>query len=126
MPIIKSNFKPAWWLPNAHLQTLWPTFFRKAPDIKLNNLSLTLDDGDFIDLSVSQNIAGKPNNKPIVLILHGLEGSLSSPYAKTLIKSLIDADYGVYFMHFRGCSGEPNSLVIIVVKQRTCSLLLII
>lgn len=110
MPITKSNFKPAWWLPNAHLQTLWSTFFRKAPDIKLNNLSLTLKDSDFIDLSVTPNIAGKTSDKPIVLLLHGLEGSLSSPYAKTLIKSLMDAGYGVYFMHFRGCSGEPNNV----------------
>lgn len=110
MPITKSNFKPAWWLPNAHLQTLWSTFFRKSPALTLNNLRLTLNDGDFIDLSVSQNITGKINNKPIVLILHGLEGSLSSPYAKTLIKSLVDAGYGVYFMHFRGCSDEHNNL----------------
>lgn len=110
MPIIKSNFKPAWWLPGAHLQTLWSTFFRRIPNLKLNNLSLTLNDGDFIDLSVSQNITGKINDKPIVLILHGLEGSLSSPYVKPLIKTLEDANYGIYFMHFRGCSGEPNTL----------------
>lgn len=110
MPIIKSNFKPAWWLPGAHLQTLWSTFFRRIPDLKLNNLSLTLNDGDFIDLSVSQNIAGKTNDKPIILILHGLEGSLSSPYVKPLIKTLEKAGYGIYFMHFRGCSGEPNTL----------------
>lgn len=111
MPIIKSNFKPAWWLPNAHLQTLWSTFFRRIPDLKLNNLSLTLPDSDFIDLGVSQNIAGNQiNDKPLVLILHGLEGSLSSPYAKPLIKTLEEAGYGVYFLHFRGCSGEPNTL----------------
>lgn len=110
MPIIKSNFKPAWWLPGAHLQTLWSTFFRRIPDLKLNNLSITLNDGDFIDLSVSQNIAGKSSDKPLVLILHGLEGSLSSPYVKPLIKTLEEAGYGIYFMHFRGCSGEPNTL----------------
>ncbi len=110
MPIIKSKFKPAWWLPNTHLQTLWSTFFRRTPKLKLNNLSITLNDGDFIDLGVTQNITGQTNNRPLVLILHGLEGSLSSPYAKPLIKTLEDAGYGIYFMHFRGCSGEPNTL----------------
>ncbi len=110
MPIIKSSFKSAWWLPNSHLQTLWSALFRRIPDLKLNNLSLTLDDGDFIDLGVSQNIAGQTNDRPIVLILHGLEGSLLSPYAKPLIKTLQEQGYGVYFMHFRGCSGEPNAL----------------
>lgn len=110
MPITKSNFKPAWWLPNAHLQTIWSTFFRKTPHLKFNNLNLTLDDGDFIDLSVSEHIADTTRNKPIILLLHGLEGSLSSPYAKTLIKSLMKAGYGVYFMHFRGCSDQHNNL----------------
>ena len=23
------QFKPAWWLPNSHLQTLWPPIFRR-------------------------------------------------------------------------------------------------
>ena len=67
MPITKSNFKPAWWLPNAHLQTIWSTFFRKTPHLKFNNLNLTLDDGDFIDLSVIEHIADTTRNKPIIL-----------------------------------------------------------
>ncbi|RTZ65597.1 MAG: hydrolase [Aquificaceae bacterium] len=108
MPIIKSSFKPAWWLPNAHLQTLWSTFFRHIPDITLNTNRLTLPDNDFLDISVSTNIADEKDNKPIVLILHGLEGSIDSPYAKPLINTLVNAGYGVYFMHFRGCSGEIN------------------
>ena len=108
MPIIKSSFKSAWWLPNSHLQTLWSTFFRRIPDLPLNNIRLTLPDSDFLDLSVTSNIAGKKTNKPIILILHGLEGSIHSPYAKPLIKTLVDEGYGVYFMHFRGCSGEIN------------------
>ena len=109
MPIIKSSFKPAWWLANAHLQTLWSTFFRPIPDLSLHNIRLTLPDKDFLDISVSSNIAGKETNKPIVLLLHGLEGSINSPYAKPLIKTLAEAGYGVYFMHFRGCSGEINT-----------------
>ena len=108
MPIIKSNFKPAWWLPSSHLQTLWSTFFRHIPYVALNNIRLTLPDHDFLDISVTSNIAGKKTTKPIVLILHGLEGSLGSPYAKPLIKTLENAGYGIYFMHFRGCSGEIN------------------
>ncbi|HIO91796.1 MAG TPA: hydrolase [Leucothrix mucor] len=108
MPIIKSNFKPAWWLPSSHLQTLWSTFFRPIPTLTLNNIRLTLKDSDFLDLSVTQNIAGQKTDKPIILILHGLEGSLDSPYAKPLMKTLERAGYGVYFMHFRGCSGEIN------------------
>ncbi len=106
MPIVKSDFRPAWWLPNPHLQTLWPTFFKLRPDIVLNTDRLELIDGDFIDISSTNNI----EEKPIVLILHGLEGTLESHYAKPLIKLLDENGYGVCFMHFRGCSGEINRL----------------
>ncbi len=105
MPIIKSNFKTAWWLSNPHLQTLWPTLLRKRPVIALQNRRLELPDGDFIDLAHTQI-----DDKPIVVLLHGLEGSLHSHYIKPLIRMLDDAGYGVFFMHFRGCSGQPNRL----------------
>jgi len=105
MPIIKSTFKPAWWLSNPHLQTLWSTFFRSSPDIELNDVRIELDDGDFLDLAIT-----KLTNRPIVVILHGLEGSLESHYIKPLIKTLDDAGYGACFVHFRGCSPEINRL----------------
>ncbi len=106
MPIVKSEFKPAWWLNNPHLQTLWSSFFKKIPDLNLNKDRIEVADGDFIDLSSTKNI----QRKPIILILHGLEGTLESHYAKPLIKLLDDNGYGVCFMHFRGCSGEINRL----------------
>ena len=71
----------------------------------LNKERLELDDGDFIDI-VTTDI----EDKPIVIILHGLEGSLASPYVKPLIKQLNESGYGVCFVHFRGCSEELNRL----------------
>ncbi|MBT8128696.1 MAG: hydrolase [Gammaproteobacteria bacterium] len=98
-------FKPAWWLPSPHLQTLWPVFFRNRSLPDLAPERLELDDGDFIDLCWSRNA-----NKPVVLILHGLEGSIQSHYAGALMQTLEQAAYRPVFMHFRGCSGEPNRL----------------
>lgn len=106
MPIVNSEFKPAWWLNNPHLQTIWPSFFKKRPEIDLIKHRLELDDGDFIDISTTKNT----EKKPIVLIVHGLEGTLESHYAKPLIKLLKDNGFAVWFMHFRGCSGELNRL----------------
>lgn len=105
MPIKKSSFKPAWWLSNPHLQTMWPTFFRSIPNVELDEKRLELEDGDFIDL-----VTTPLKDKPIVILLHGLEGSLESPYVKPLIKQLDDEGYGVCFVHFRGCSEENNRL----------------
>ncbi len=105
MPIIKSTFEPAWWLPSPHLQTLWATLFRSLPTLDLEAKRLELNDGDFLDLALTTI-----NDKPIVIILHGLEGSLNSHYVSPLIKALDDAGFAVCFMHFRGCSDELNRL----------------
>ena len=105
MPIIKSSFKPAWGLSNPHLQTLWSSFFRTIPEVDVNRERLELADGDFLDIVTTQL-----KDKPVVIILHGLEGSLASPYVKPLIKKLDDEGYGVCFTHFRGCSDELNRL----------------
>ncbi len=105
MPVIESSFSPAWWLPGHHLPTLWPSLFRPRPQITLTRERVELADGDFLDLSWH----GKAGN-PIIMLLHGLEGSLHSPYAKPTLKLLADSGYQACMMHFRGCSGEPNRL----------------
>ena len=105
MPIIKSDFKPAWWLRGAHQQTVWSTLFREIPDFDLTKERIELDDGDFLDLAWSGSDDGE-----IVLILHGLEGNKDSPYAKGIMQTLSVAGYQCCLMHFRGCSGETNRL----------------
>lgn len=101
----ESSFKPAWWLPGPHLQTLWPTLCRKRQkSIALKRERFELPDGDFLDL----DWAGKAG--PIVLILHGLEGSVRSPYAQGMLRALVENGWRGLFMHFRGCSGQPNRL----------------
>lgn len=105
MPVIKSSFKPSWWLSGAHRQTIWPTYFRKLPKLDLTTERVELNDGDFIDLAWIG-----PNDGEIVLILHGLEGSKDSPYIKGILQTLSNARYRCCLMHFRGCSGELNRL----------------
>ena len=105
MPIIESAFVPAWWLPGPHSPTLWPSLFRRRPKLALHRERVELSDGDFLDLSWYGN-----EYAPIVLLLHGLEGSLDSHYARPLLKALAEAGYLACMLHFRGCSGEPNRL----------------
>lgn len=100
-----SDFKPPWWLRNAHLQTIWPFVFRPRPVLATRRERLELPDGDFIDLDFTLNDAG-----PIVLVLHGLQGSARSKYAAGLLHTLSSHGYRAVLMHFRGCSGEPNRL----------------
>ena len=103
--LIASSFKPAWWLPSPHLQTLWPVMFRQRTVPVLRDERLELNDGDFVDLCWS----GK-DDRPVVLVLHGLEGSVNSHYAGSLMHTLEQEGFRPVLMHFRGCSGEPNRL----------------
>jgi len=98
-------FKPAWWLRNPHLQTLWPVFFRRRLRPPLRRERLELPDGDFVDLDWTLNDSG-----PIVIILHGLEGSSRSHYARGMLSALPRQGMRAVLMHFRGCSGESNRL----------------
>ena len=101
----ESSYKPAWWLPSPHLQTLWPVMFRRRAVPRLLHERFELSDSDFVDLCWS-----KRNDRPVVLLLHGLEGSLHSHYAGNLMLTLEKAGFRPVLMHFRGCSGEPNRL----------------
>ena len=50
------------------------------------------------------------NGGDICLVLHGLEGSMDSHYSGPLLMAATRANMQAVFMHFRGCSGEPNRL----------------
>lgn len=100
------KFKPAWWLRNAHLQTIWPTLCRRPiKNFPLRRERFELPDGDFVDLDWAGDGKG-----PMVLVLHGFEGSIESSYAKGMLRALQMQGWRGVFMHFRGCSGEHNRL----------------
>ena len=99
------GFRPAWWLRNPHLQTLWPYLLRRAACTGLYRERLELPDGDYVDLDWARR-----DGPVLVLILHGLEGSSRSPYAAGLLRALSRCGCQAVLMHFRGCSGEVNRL----------------
>lgn len=101
--IVTSRFVPAWWLANRHLQTIVPNTFRSLPRLGLRRERIELPDGDFVDADWTPGDSG-----PIVVLLHGLEGSRNSRYAAWMLKRLHDAGMRGVLLHFRGCSGEPN------------------
>jgi predicted alpha/beta-fold hydrolase len=102
--ITQSPFRPAWWLPSPHLQTMWPSLARRRPRPALTSRRIELSDGDFIDLAIGDG------DGPRVLIVHGLEGDMESHYAGSLVARLAREGFVPVFMHLRGCSGEPNRL----------------
>jgi len=103
--IQKSKFIPAKGLSNPHLQSIFPTLIRRHLKIKYRRERLELADGDFIDLEW----LGKGEG-PIVIILHGMAGSATSPYVKGIMQNIAARGWRGVLMYYRGCSGEPNRL----------------
>lgn len=100
-----AGFQPAWWCRGPHAQTLWQILFRARPRLRIARERIELPDGDFVDLDWNENPTG-----PIIIVLHGLEGSSKSIYARGMLKALQDSGWRGVVMHQRGCSGEPNRL----------------
>ncbi len=104
---MKPIFKPAWWLPGAHLQTLWNPMCRKPPVLQRQRERVWLEDGDFLDLDWH---GPHEATAPLVLVLHGLTGSSNSLYALGLQQALAAQGWASAALNWRGCSGEPNLL----------------
>ena len=109
----EKKFKPAWWLPEGHTQTLWRKL--TAKDTVLHRRErLELADGDFIDIDwcegFSVNGQQPEASSGIIVVIHGLGGCSSSPYIIALQNCLAGKGKRSVAMNFRGCSGEPNNL----------------
>lgn len=102
---MKNAFKPAWWLPGPHLQTLVASWLPRKISLPVHYERLELADGDFLDLAWVGQGTG-----PRVLILHGLCGSINSPYAKGMLNTIAKRGWRGVLMHFRGCGAEINRL----------------
>jgi len=106
---MSEKFKPAFGLQNRHIQTLYPSFFRKSLDIKMEIERFELEDGDFLDCYWHEK-PKQGSNKAIVILFHGLTGSYKSPYIQGTMQRLAQNGFASVLMHFRGCSGVANRL----------------
>jgi predicted alpha/beta-fold hydrolase len=97
-------YSPAWWIPGGHLQTLWGKLFRRQPVPPTILERWDTPDGDFLEL---HRLVSKPS-APRVLILHGLEGSIRSHYARGLLNEAARRGWGADLLIFRSCGSELN------------------
>ncbi len=100
---IDAQFQPAWWLANRHLQSCFTSCFPYRAKVSVRWEELTLPDGDFTDLVWAGKITS-----PIVILLHGLEGSVNSHYIQLMMDTLVEDGWQVVLMHYRACSGRIN------------------
>jgi predicted alpha/beta-fold hydrolase len=119
------------WLPGGNLQTIWPALYARrtmGPAPRYRRERWTAPDGDFIDvdwLQPASTVATTPpqtaekangtkhgtakrNERALLVLFHGLEGSSASHYAEAFAEFARESGMDYAVPHFRGCSGELN------------------
>lgn len=102
------GFRPPAWARGPHAQTLMARVLRPACRTPFVRERLETPDGDFLDVDWGPEPDGDDRGAPVVLILHGLEGSSERRYVRNLARELLARGLRPVAMNFRGCSGEPN------------------
>ena len=102
----KKAYLPSKLLFNGHLQTVYPSLFRR-----INLLTpyvherITTQDQDFLDLFWMRQ-----NSKKLVIISHGLEGNVDRAYVKGMANAHFTQNFDVLAWNYRGCSNQINKL----------------
>jgi predicted alpha/beta-fold hydrolase len=97
------KFKPVWWAPEVHTQTVIASF-SKVRDPQSERIEISTPDEDFLELE----IIDLKTDKPVVALFHGLEGSSERHYIQNLMSDLKDAGYSSVALNFRGCGKKLN------------------
>jgi len=100
-----SSYRPPWWFRGRHLQTLWGPLFRPITPPRFRRERVETPDGDFLDLDWCEP---ESRDGSLVVVLHGLEGSVSSHYVAGLCLEARALGLRAVVMNFRSCSGEIN------------------
>lgn len=101
------TYHPAWWIPGPHLRTLWGKFVRRRPNVPTRSERWDTPDGDFLDI-VCLDAPPPPAHRPRLIILHGLEGSPRSHYARGLLAEASRRGWAASILVFRSCGTELN------------------
>ncbi len=97
------NYLPPWWLRNGHVQSIYPSLFRRIDDSWLQRERIATPDGDFLDLDWHRQ-----GSKRLLVISHGLEGHSRRPYVLGMAKAAANRGWDILTWNFRSCSGETN------------------
>jgi len=109
--IIRSGFRAARWLKNRHAQTIYPKLPWATPERPLlKRESLELPDGDITAVDWMITNCKPPTSIPLLVILHGLEGSAESPYARMLMQAASDRGWQPCVLNSRDCGDYRNRL----------------
>ena len=98
------KFHSRWWAWNTHVHTIWFSQFEEKKKVDCKRFEIETPDDDFLEL----DILDLDNNKPVVALFHGLEGSSERIYIRNLMYDLKEAGFSSVALNFRGCGSRLN------------------
>lgn len=116
MPIVTSLFSPPRALRPAWLQTVLPPLIRNSSSPYKTRETLPLTDGDTLELAwfpptlTPKALNTVPALRGVVILSHGLEGSIDSHYILGLARALTASGFLALAWNMRGCGATPNAL----------------
>jgi predicted alpha/beta-fold hydrolase len=109
--ICSSQFRPARWAKNRHAQTIYPSLpWAGAPRPALRCENVELPDGDIAVVDWLTTAQQPDSLTPTLIVLHGLEGSAESSYARMLLQAAANRNWRAAVLHFRDCGDYRNRL----------------
>lgn len=97
-------YRPAWFVPGRHLRTLWGKLIRTRPSVPTTVERWPTHDGDFLHV---HRLHGRDDH-PTLVVLHGLEGSPNSHYARGVLARAHERGWSAVAIVFRSCGGVMN------------------
>jgi predicted alpha/beta-fold hydrolase len=108
------SYRPAWWLPGPHPQTMWGRLARPRRLVRYRREIVATRDGDELVL----DHVDAPKGAPRLLLLHGLEGSSYSVYIQGLAALGRRSGLAVTALNFRSCARPPDDLGTMLPNKR--------
>ncbi|MDI9246912.1 alpha/beta fold hydrolase [Marinobacter sp. CHS3-4] len=96
-------YKPPLWLRSGHVQSIWPSLFRKVELTEPEAEVLPTDDNDELHLDWYRQGSDR-----LAILSHGLEGHSRRPYIQGLARALLREGWDVLAWNFRSCGGVMN------------------
>ena len=96
------EFRPLWWGFNSHMQTIINVTLRTPAVVRFERQVITLHRTDRGQTALDWAVGNNDGRAPVCLVLTGYTGSSEELEIKILARQLLEDDFEVCVMHFRG------------------------